>query len=158
MVAVRDISCLIFVDSLKYKNAKGVPGPNLPNNTILDGLCSFFNITSNKPWKLYLPTDILKQGTDHGDFYDAGGNCGVHICTWAYKIATVSEEMFEKCQIEQMARKGIAEFLYEAKNNESYEKLIETRCNAYEADFNKQSKKKTPSADRFAQWQNRNGD
>jgi len=97
-----------------------------PNNVILNGILTFLDIKLNvalDDWTLHMPNDIPSQltiGIDGNT--NAGGNCGVHthICSWAYLIATGRMELTEADM--NNARKGIATYLAEAKNEIKKEK------------------------------------
>lgn len=53
----------------------------------------------------------------------AGGNCGAHICAWAYIIASGSNYAFDENDM-STARKGIAKFIMNAEVKDEDEKKI----------------------------------
>jgi len=58
---------------------------------------------------------------------DVGGNCGVHVCTWAYIIASGSYTRFSEVDM-NVARKGIASYLANSVSDKRTEnKTIKSR-------------------------------
>jgi len=81
-----------------------------PNEKLIGGICYFIekhiDINSWDEWTLYIPRDVLSQKINN----NVGGNCGVHICTWGYIIASGSYTPF--CEEDMStARKDIANYL-----------------------------------------------
>ncbi|KYN10224.1 hypothetical protein ALC57_17639, partial [Trachymyrmex cornetzi] len=98
-----------------------------PNADILNGICNFvpehLKIISWNDWTLYIPQDVPSQIINN----DVGGNCGVHVCTWAYIIASDSYTKFSEDDM-SAARKGIAKCLANSISNKRIEnKIIKSR-------------------------------
>ena len=158
LVIIRTKKLMVFIDSMHGS----------PNETILNGLCSFFNIRINEGWKLYVPKDIPRQGIVNrktGE-HTAEGNCGIHVCCWAHKLATGSKEMFSEYHM-NFARKGIAKFLFEAEDNVLGEQQARWRQDALDEHFDEveyrnyvinRGDRAEMLNDRNAQWLNENGD
>ena len=63
-----------------------------PNNIIMNGILIFIELKLNvtwNDWTLFMPNDIPSQVTVGLDgSTNVRGNCGFHICSWTYIIAT----------------------------------------------------------------------
>ena len=93
---------------------------------VVNGICTFLQNQLKKPvswseWTLYAPTDIPSQVNEQGE---VGGNCGVHICSWALTIATCSDVTFMEKDI-AAARRALASILDKAESNKEKTKLTE---------------------------------
>lgn len=93
------------------------------NEKIVGEICHFIeehiNINSWDEWTLHTPKDVPIQKMND----NVGGNCGVHICTWGYIIASGSYTPF--CEEDMSAaRKGIANYLVNGVSNKRIEKQI----------------------------------
>jgi len=90
-----------------------------PPAQFLNRLCDFINYhtvsTNNslkwREWKVHAPKDVPFQ-------VSRDGNCGVHVCIWAYIICTSSYTMFDDNDITE-ARKRIAKLLLHSKVTQS---------------------------------------
>uniref|UniRef100_A0ABD2XTU8 Ubiquitin-like protease family profile domain-containing protein n=1 Tax=Trichogramma kaykai TaxID=54128 RepID=A0ABD2XTU8_9HYME len=123
IVSVKSKKCLVYLDSLHHISS----GIRQPPDTVLNGVCSLLHISKEQKWKLYIPKDIPIQGKEATNNQPAvaGGNCGVHLCAWAYKVASASLDTFNDWILENYTRKCIAKFLYEAKSEESLQEIID---------------------------------
>lgn len=106
--------CMVYLDSLHWGPEKGSG-----DNPLIPGVIDFINVHfkgKNKinfgSWQLYIPKDIPLQTSD-GSTYD---NCGVHVMTWVYIIATSSYVPFREADMPNI-RKGIAHLLLGAHVN-----------------------------------------
>lgn len=57
------------------------------------------------------------------------GNCGIHLCTWAYIIDTGSATNFEESQMSNL-RKSIAQILYEVPEDDKNMKVSKSVLNS----------------------------
>ena len=89
---------------------------NPPPKNLINKICTFISsfriarqekLTQWNKWVLSVPDDTPIQRTANG--HD-GGNCGVHICIWAYIIASSSLSFFKEESM-NTARKGITQLL-----------------------------------------------
>ncbi|KYQ58853.1 hypothetical protein ALC60_02145 [Trachymyrmex zeteki] len=76
--------------------------------------CSHWTLLMVLPKKkIMIYFDSLLGNPNNDGNINAGGKCGVHICSWAYVIATGRMEHFQEKDMNN-ARKGIATYLAEA--------------------------------------------
>ncbi|KYM99387.1 Sentrin-specific protease 1 [Cyphomyrmex costatus] len=96
LIVIHSRQSIVYLDSLHGN----------PNEKILNGICNFIqeNISMSlwDEWTLYTPRDIPSQIINN----DVGGNCEMHVCTWAYIIASGSYTKFSEDDM-SAARKGI---------------------------------------------------
>lgn len=107
-VVLHESKTIMYIDSLHGS----------PYTKMLDGICEFLEENAKgdlwwHEWTVYVAKDIPSQVKDD----EVGGNCGVHICTWAYTIASGSLYHFPEDDM-FTARKGIAIFIMEAQVKE----------------------------------------
>lgn len=107
IVVFLDRKIILILDSLYVKL----------RSTVVYGiftLISALNPNENfKDWKIHAPADVPKQINEFGE---VGANCGVHMCSWALTVASVSSYHFEEKDMQQ-ARKSIAHLLYYSVDN-----------------------------------------
>lgn len=91
---------LVYYDSLH----------GTPNHKIFSGICNFIVDVCQDidwhEWTLHTPIDVPSQIIDE----HIGGNCGVHVCLWAYIIASGSAMRFSEKDM-PVARKAIANYI-----------------------------------------------
>lgn len=99
-----------------------------PDETVLNGILNFIQSGSNSEikwdeWKLFVPKDNPSQVSG----LRVGGNCGIHVCVWAYIISSGSNYKFSEKEM-NTARIGISNFLTKMKmTNELSQKTIKSR-------------------------------
>lgn len=90
----------------------------------INGICSFMINEQNdivwEEWSLFV---IPSQRTEERGL---GGNCGVHMCSWALCIATCSGVKFDESAMD-IARMGIANMLFYAKTKAKITKKTNER-------------------------------
>jgi len=109
LVVIFRHNLFLYLDSMH-----GQPSPQFLNR-----LCDFIDhhtVSTNnslkwREWKVHAPKDVPFQ-------VSRDGNCGVHICIWAYIICTSSYTMFDDNDMTE-ARKGIAKLLLHSKVTQS---------------------------------------
>ena len=62
-------------------------------------------------WNFYYPPDVPSQILEKRSDDTVGGNCGVHICSWAFIIASGIEFYFTENNMNDV-RRSIANVLY----------------------------------------------
>lgn len=99
---------------------------------ILAGLCNFIQSGNNKniewsDWVLYSPQDTPSQLLNG----KISGSCGVHVCTWAYIVASGTYIHLSEKDMNTI-RKGIANFLINAEIDKAVEnRIIKARDQLY---------------------------
>ncbi|XP_015111513.1 uncharacterized protein LOC107037462 [Diachasma alloeum] len=96
---------------------------------------------SQKEWELFIPRDIPQQKSIPGM---SANNCGVHVCMYAYMIASGSSELFEEADM-NAARIGIANYLFEFPFTESTERRLTNFDALLESDDILKEMKRDPS-------------
>ncbi|XP_015605745.1 sentrin-specific protease 1-like [Cephus cinctus] len=105
---------------------------HLPPKSLINRICSFIGssrtarqakLTNWSQWVLSAPTDMPHQMKENGNI---GGNCGMHVCMWAYTIVSSSIVPFEEEHM-NTARKGVARFLLDFPINKTILKRLQTK-------------------------------
>lgn len=124
---------MIHLDSLHWD----------PESEVINGICNFIQSESPKEinwleWTLYKPTDNPSQITPMTD--RVSGNCGVHVCTWAYLIASGTIHYFSENDM-NIVRVGIVNFLCHMNMSQDLQsRLIKSRDKLYDAPVPKKFK------------------
>lgn len=110
--------CLIYLDSLHGDISQ----------TLVDGVCFYVQkccegkrIMDWSEWRVFIPRDI-----PHQDSLVTRNNCGVHVITHAYTIATSSYTAFHESEM-KYARMGIAQMIFQFNPTDS-QKISKERC------------------------------
>lgn len=126
LIIIPQLKIFIYLDSLH----------RMPPDNFIDTMCSFYDAyattkrkSSKSPenwsqWTLYIPDDIPKQVDKAGNI---NGNCGVHVCTWAYILCSGNYKTFSDDDMTYV-RKIIANLI--AYNSEIRQlKINKDNCN-----------------------------
>lgn len=96
--------CFLYINSLRQE----------PPNLLMDGIVAFIDHHCRphreirwEEWKLFAPIDIPDQTNSSSG---TANNCGTHILTWTYSIATSSFTSFDEDDM-PYCRMGIAQLL-----------------------------------------------
>ncbi|CAL1672558.1 unnamed protein product [Lasius platythorax] len=96
--------CFLYINSLRQE----------PPNLLMDGIVAFIDHHCRphreirwEEWKLFAPIDIPDQTNSSSG---TANNCGTHILTWTYSIATSSFTSFDEDDM-PYCRMGIAPLL-----------------------------------------------
>ena len=97
LLVIPSLKSFVYLDSLHEDCPKDV----------LNCILSFLQVTcgyefQQDDWTIYNPKDILRQND--------GKNCGVHVCTWGFKIVTGNNYLFTNNDMNDL-RKSIANLI-----------------------------------------------